>query len=446
MKKLKSIFSKFDFIIIIISIVTLFIVLNLPFKAKPFGDDTFHLEAKKIALYIKGNVSFDQVTITKAPGPVLFYTIVYVLVPSDASDNTYWSYAVIFTSILLIISMLLIFRICKCMFSSNIGFLSVVLFFLFPIHFYYSLGILAEVPAFFSLTIALFGWSKVFKRVNDKTGWALFILGSCFLILNRPNALLLLPISLAIVFYAYFRNKLFFNKFGLKIMTAVFIIGFLSFAFLEFSKSITNTKSEKKQEELLYYVSHQGRFQFREEPLDLRYWESDIRPDSRDYQNWIKSTKRLNTIVNNTSKSYNEVYRSFLINDFLEQPFLFIRQFFVKSLYGQIYFINSIDSKDFKLLFFKGKTGYLIFHILLNSINILILIGFIIFLMKEKDLLKYWYFLAIIIALLIFHAITYMEPRYMFPSRIPLYIMSASGLNRLNFIKKWVSKATNILT
>jgi 4-amino-4-deoxy-L-arabinose transferase-like glycosyltransferase len=234
MKKLKSIFSKFDFIIIIISIVTLFIVLNLPFKAKPFGDDTFHLEAKKIALYIKGNVSFDQVTITKAPGPVLFYTIVYVLVPSDASDNTYWSYAVIFTSILLIISMLLIFRICKCMFSSNIGFLSVVLFFLFPIHFYYSLGILAEVPAFFSLTIALFGWSKVFKRVNDKTGWALFILGSCFLILNRPNALLLLPISLAIVFYAYFRNKLFFNKFGLKIMTAVFIIGFLSFAFLEF--------------------------------------------------------------------------------------------------------------------------------------------------------------------------------------------------------------------
>jgi len=439
-KKIINKITKTDIIIIIVSLLMMVVVLNLPFKAKAFGDDLFHKEAKNFALYIKGDINFDAVTITRAPAPVLCYSLVYVFVPSEASDITYWSYAVVFMSLILIISMMLIFRIGSAFFSKEVGLLSIVIFFIFPIHFYYSLGIGAEVFSFFSITIALYGWSKIFIKNNDKKGWLFFIIGICFLILNRPNALLILPMSLVIVLYAYFKNKEFYNKFGLKIISSVFIIGLLSFSVLKISKSLTNSKSEKKQEELFYYVAHQGRFQFREEPLDLRYWESDVRSDSRDYQNWLKSDGELDIQMMKYSKTYNEVYKNFLINDFFEHPFLFIRQFFVKCFYGHIYIINSIKPADFKLLFFNGKKGYTIFILLVNSINILIVLGFFIFLFTEKNLIRYWLFWSIILALIIFHGMTYMEPRYLFPSRVALYLMSSAGLCRIKFIKKFINK------
>jgi 4-amino-4-deoxy-L-arabinose transferase-like glycosyltransferase len=432
--------NKADYIIIGVSLLMMIVVLNLPFKAKPFGDITFHKEAKNLSLYIKGEIPYDKVTITKAPGPVIFYTPIYSLVPKNATDNDYWKYAVVFTFVILIVCMLLIYRISSIFFSKEIGLLSVLLLFLFPVHFYYSLGILAEVPAFFSMTLALFGWTKIYKKEQDKKGWILFLLGSVFLILNRPNTILFLPVSAIVIFYSFFKNKFFYKKFGLKILGSLFIIAFISFSTLQISKSITGSKSIKKQEELFYYVAHQGRFQFREEPLDLRFWESDVRSDSKDYQNWKKSTKELNEIVLNSSKAYSEVYKEFLVNDFFEHPLLFTRQFLVKCFYGHIYIINSTQPENFKLLFFKGKTGYYFFILLVNSINIIILLGFILFLLKEKNLMKYWLFWSIIIALLIFHGITYMEPRYLFPSRVGLCIMSAIGLGKIKLIKNFLEK------
>jgi len=140
------------------------IVLTLPFKAKPFGDITFHEESKNLALFIKGKIPFEKVLITKAPGPILFYTPAYLLAPSDATDNQLWVYGVVFTSIIIIISLLLIFRIAISFFSKEVGLLSVLLFFIFPIHCYYSLGILAEAPAFFSLALAIYGWLIAFHK------------------------------------------------------------------------------------------------------------------------------------------------------------------------------------------------------------------------------------------------------------------------------------------
>ena len=445
MAKNKFKISKLNITIIIVSTMVMFVVLNMPFKAKPFGDITFHEEAKNMALFIKGEVPFKSVTITKAPGPIFFYTPIYLLVPKDATDNLFWKYAVVFTFIIIIICMILIFKIGSSFFNEQIGLLSVILFFLFPIHFYYSLGILAEVPAFFSMTILLFGWTIIHKNIKSTKGWIFFILGSTFLILNRPNTILFLPISGLVVFYSFFRNKAFYSKYGLKLLFSIFMIGIFSYSVLQVSKIITGSKSDKNQEELFYYVAHIGRFEFREEPLDFRFWESDIRPDSKDYQNWIKSTKELNSIVANTDKTYNEVYKNFLINDLIEHPLLFTRQFFVKCFYGHIYIINSVQPEKFNLFVFKGRVGYISFLLIVNIINILILIGVFIFLIKEKNKLKYWLFFSIIIALLIFHGIIYMEPRYLFPSRVALYLISAAGLYRISFIKKIITKISNKL-
>ncbi len=425
------------------------VVLNLPFKAKPFGDITFHQEAKNMALYLKGAIGYDKVTITKAPGPVFFYTPAYMVAPSTATDNQLWVYGVVFTFLIVTISLLLIFRIGSSFFSKEVGLLSVLLFFIFPIHCYYSLGILAEAPAFFSLTLALYGWSKVFHNPNKIAGWIVLTLGMWFLILNRPNTMLLLGLGFAVVTYSFFWKKEFFAVYGKKLALTFCAVGLLGFGILQVAKAVTGTKSNEDQEGLFYFVAHQGRFQFREEPTDFRFWDDEIRPDSKDYQNWGKSGKELAGIMAQTHRSYKSVYREFLINDVFEHPFWFTRQFFVKCFYGHVYFINSVKPDKFHLGPIHGVLGYWFIILLINAINILIIFGAFLFLFKEKKLINYWLFWSVIVALLIFHGMTYMEPRYIFPSRVALYIMSAAGLyqirwiqRKVNFISKFVFPVT----
>ena len=279
--------------------------------------------------------------------------------------------------------MLLIYRIGNTFFSKETAVLSILFFFIFPIHYYYCLGVLAEAPAFFSMTLALYGWSKIYQQKNQKNGWIIFGIATWFLIQNRPNTLLIIPLGIAIAVLSFFRNKDFYKSYGRKIIFSLLSVGLLSFGTLTIVKKVTNTKSEKKQEDLFFYVAHQGRFQFREEPLDLRYWESDVRPDSKDYQNWIKNSQRLDSLSKSPQTTYGEVYKQFLIDDFFEHPELFARQFFVKCFYGHIYVINSIQPQKFNLFIFKGVTGYWIFVILVNLINIIIVIGLFIFLFNS---------------------------------------------------------------
>ncbi len=80
--------------------------------------------------------------------------------------------------------------------------------------------------------------------------------------------------------------------------------------------------------------------------------------------------------------------------------------------------------------------GYWFVILLINSINILIIIGATLFLLKERNKINYWPFWGITVALLVFHGLTYMEPRYMFPARVALYIMSAAGLYKLPWIQR----------
>ena len=440
MRKIDFSTKRITVAIVLISSMMMFIVSNLPFKAKPFGDSTFHEESINLALFIKGKIPFEKVVITKAPGPILFYTPAYLLAPDSATDNQLWVYGVVFSSIIITISLVLIFRIATSFFSKEVGFLSVLLFFIFPIHCYYSLGIMAEAPAFFSLALAIYGWSIAFLKPGKKSGWIIMIVGLCFLVLNRPNSMLLLGIGFAVIIYSFFKNKMFFQKYGIKLGITFLGVAILGIGVLQMAKNITGNKSTTNQDSLLYFVAHQGRFEFREEPTDFRFWDNDNRPDSKDYQNWKKSYSDLDSIKTATNRSSNEVYREFLINDAIEHPFWFTRQFFVKCLYGHLYFINSIKPNQFTLGPFKGIFGYWTFILIINSINIIILIGALIFLFNEKNVINFWIFWSIILALVLFHGLTYMEPRYIFPSRVALYIMSATGLYRIQWIRKIIDK------
>lgn len=440
MNKIDFSTKRVNIIIIALSAVLMLIVLNFPFKANPLGDITFHAESKNLALFLKGELASDKVLITKAPGPILFYTPAYLLAPADASDDQLWVYGVVFTSFIVTISLLLIFRIATVFFSKEVGLLTVLLFFIFPIHCYYSLGILAEVPAFFSLALAIYGWSIAFGKPNKKRGWILLTLGMWFLILNRPNAILLLGILLLVIVYSFFNNKSFYTKYGKKLGITFCSVLILGLGTSQLVKKLNGNISNGSQEFYFYYMVHIGRFQFREEPTDLRFWESDNRPDSKDYQNWIRSGGELETVISKTKRSYNEVYKEFIIKDVLEHPFLTTRQFFVRCLYGHINIISKVQPDQFDLGPFKGAFGFWTFLLLINSINLLVLLGVALFLFQEKNLIHYWIFWGITVALLIFHGLTYMEPRYIFPSKVGLYSMSAAGLYSIAWIKRIINK------
>lgn len=432
--------KRVDLIIILLSAFLMLVVLNFPFKANPLGDYTFHEESKNLALFLKGDVPLDKVVITKAPGPILFYTPAYLFAPADATDDQLWVYGVVLTSIIMTISLLLIFRICARFFSKEVGLLCVLLFFIFPIHSYYSLGILAEVPAFFSLSLAIYGWSIAFKEPNLKKGWIMLTLGMWLFILNRPNAMLLLGLLAVVIAYSFLKNKVFFKTYGKKLVFTFLSVLFLGMGVLELAKKLTASHSTVNQESYFYYVAHIGRFQFRDEPTDFRFWDNDNRPDSKDYQHWIQSAQELATIEEVTKRPSNEIYRQFLIEDVLDHPLVFTRQFFVKCLFGNINIVGKMQPDQFHLGPFKGTTGYWIFHLIINSINLIIILGAALFLFKQKNLLHYWIFWGAPLALLVFHGITYMEPRYIFPSRVALYCMGAVGLYRIGFIKKVIDK------
>lgn len=437
-------YKRIDLFIILISSLLMFGVANLPFKVKPFGDATFHEEAKNLAMYLKGDIDYKEVTISKAPGPVFFYTAIYLFAPSHATDNELWNYGVIFTSIMITLSMLLIFRTAAAFFSKEIGVLAILLFFIFPMHCYYSLGILGEAPAFFSLALALYGWSIAFYQPRAKKGWIWLVAGLSFLILNRPNSMLIVMLGIAIVGYAWLRNKAFFAKYGKQLLVSFFCTGLIAFGILQLAKAVTGNKTDVDQQYYFYYVAHQGRFQFREEPTDFRYWEGDIRSDSKDYQSWLQSAHDLSAKSKATGQSHNEVYRDFLIDDALQHPFLLSRQFVMKCIYGHLYYINSLRPEKFKMGPLQGATGFYLFILIINLLNILILVGTAIFLFKQKNLINFWIFWSVIVALLIFHGLTYMEPRYIFPTKAALYVMSAAGLYRIGIIRKYTDKFSRL--
>jgi hypothetical protein len=440
MNKIDFSTKRVNLIIVLLSVVLMLIVLNFPFKANRFGDATFHEESKNLALFLRGEITPDKVMITKAPGPILFYTPAYLLAPSDATDDQLWVYGVVFTSIMVTISLLLIFRIAAAFFCKEVGLLSVLLFFIFPIHCYYSLGILAEIPAFFSMALAIYGWSIAFGEPYKKRGWMMLILGMWFLILNRPNAILLLGVLFLVILYSFFKNETFYTKYGKKMGFTFLTVLFLGMGTLQLAKRINGNQSEGSQESLFYYVALQGRFQFREEPTDFRFWESDNRPDSKDYQNWIKSRQELDVVISKTKRSFSEIYREFIIMDMIQHPYWTSRQFLVRCVYGHLNIISKVQPAQFNLGPLNGAFGFWTFLLLVNSINLIVLAGVALFFFYEKNLIKYWIFWGITIALLIFHGLTYMEPRYIFPSKVALYIISAAGLYRITWIKKIINK------
>lgn len=418
----------FDAAVILVSVFLYVGIANMPFKAKPFGDKDFHTEAKIIAKYMWGRESFESVSITKAPGPVLFYLIPYVAVGPDATNDQYWFAGIIWTGLFITMSLFLIKRAGNNFGNPLAGRISVILLLLVPLQVYYSLGILAEGMAFFGCCMMIYGYSVVTKndRILQLSDWWPFGVGIVLIILARPNIALLLPLSLLFVFWQIWVRKI---PFFIKIAKQFFIVWTISVFILAsislLVKQLPNKRTTLNQEGYLGFVAVIGRFQFREEPWDWRFWDNDIRPDSKDYQNWQNKVAEIDTLSDGSEEMKYKNYIDYVVSDVIHHPFNAIKQFFIRAVFGHTLQVNSLDKSKFGVGLLKGEWVYWSVHILLNTFNILILIFSIWYMFTKGIFSNFGLIIIPWIALVLFHGFVYMEQRYLFPVR-PVMILLAS--------------------
>lgn len=442
-KKLRL--DRFDLFIVFLTVLAYVLVLSVPFKAKPFGDMFFHVETKSLAAFIRGALPFSSVAITHAPGPVFFYLLPYLMVDPAAGDNSFWYAGIIWTSLWMLLSMILLRHSVKKLFGDPTSKLAAIVFAIFPLHIYYSLGIMAESVAFFSVILMIYGWANWrdsgYSAWQRSRGWWLMTIGLAYLILSRPNALFILGLLVLVMALAYkFKKNYFRTTFAaISIMIGLVFVG--DYGILEIVKKAPGNKSNAEQEMLLFYVIHEGRFQFRNEPFDWRYWENELRDGSKDYADWVQSKKDLKQEQIATGKTRKEVYENFDINDMLQHPFIVLQQFVIRTLYGHVFIINGVRPWMLKIGKIPGNVVYITLHIFINLLNVILTLSAVRFLFVYKNkLLEFWPLWLPWLALVLFHGLTYMEPRYLLPTKPGIFIMASEVLMSIPLVYKLVSK------
>ena len=223
---------------------------------------------------------------------------------------------------------------------------------------------------------------------------------------------------------------------GLSILVFVLFI-FLMSVFVKIQSDIAQ---EGAQDTYLLWVVNQGYYQFRTEPFDWRTWQSSHKQGSLDYEAWSNSLKTFDSLVNEFNGSKIFLIKNFYINDFLENPYLKVRQVLTKVAFGQ-FFIANRKSMDFYSVF--TQSGYLefyLFHLFINIFNLIVLFFALfyfirMFQFKNDDL----FYLSLWLGFLIFHSFVYMEPRYMFAGRLVLILFALKYLSTNSFMKKWLT-------
>jgi hypothetical protein len=398
------------------------IIFSSPLKPKPFGDLDFHIESKTLSGIIKGEIPKEEFSITRAPLPSFIYTVPYLFVKSSSIDKYFWYSGLIFNFFLLLLSNIYFLKSIRKI-GKNADVWAAVILLIFPLHIYYSFALAAELPAI-AISFFLAGYYiKYLENIHERNKF--IVVSSLLLLISfcRPNSILVFPFLIAFIALHFFLLKnLNFKQFiNLTIICLITIfVGFFALEILKNqSKEIT---SGRGQDEHLWYVIHEGNFQFRNEPFNWAYWQKNFRANSVDYNDWVKSKDSLNNLASTTDKDINYYYKELMVNEYRTIPLIKIRQFFIKVVYGQFFNINRLSPENFKLLFFKGPQGYFFILILINLINIIIFILSILYLLK--NLLKSYLIIpfSIILSLHVFHGLVYMEPRYLLVLR-PFFVL-----------------------
>jgi 4-amino-4-deoxy-L-arabinose transferase-like glycosyltransferase len=420
MKNLLKRFDRWDLFLSIALFFTFVAVSFLPFAPKKFGDEVFHREAKKVSEFAHGAATSDQVVISRAPGPVIFYSVPYLLVAPGSSDDSYWSVGFVWTFFWMLIALLLVRRSARNLFGDRAGLLAAFATVLIPFNVYYSYGNSAEPIAYLGTAVAVYGWSRLSTVSNSFSGLTLFSIGLFVLVLSRPNAILLIPIGIAILLF-FWKKSAQNHKQGLLALACVAVAFFGTFLLL-------SLQSKAWQSGNFAHVFFHGRFQFRTEPWDWRYWDDKSRQGSKDHELFTRTEEQIATEIEKSGTSLEELKMEWATNDFISNPSITLQQFGIRLMTLNLSLVNSKSPRDFKFGPIEGKVAYTLFHILVNALSVAVIFSALVFLVRNKNsFFELWPLWGVWFSLLLFHALIYSEPRYLFPGQ-PGLVVLASGI------------------
>jgi 4-amino-4-deoxy-L-arabinose transferase-like glycosyltransferase len=410
-----------------------FILMSFaPAAPSRFGDLYFHVEAQDLAHAVRGTGSWSEVTFIRAPAPVVYYAVPYLFVPGGSPDKTYWQAAVVWNAFWMLIAVLLVRRATTLLANAAAGKIAALLCLLAPFAVYYSFGVAAEAPAYVAATVFAYGWAL--WRTSDTArlysrGTLIAWIGLVALILCRPNAVVVLGIAAVCAYVEWFyRAQHERNHARFAVVCTLVVLAGVSLITISF-KRLPSNRGLNEQAANFSDVLFFGSFQFRSEPWDWRFWGKSTRSGSVDYQNWVDARQALAEESARSGQTISSLETKWTLSDGLHHPVKRLQMFGVRVLALNVWIANSATPDGFRVGWFRGRWAYFLAHVFLNGFALLPLFASLCFLVWNRArFFSFWPLWGIWVGLLLFHALTYAEPRYMLPALPGLAIMGGCAL------------------
>lgn len=420
-------------LLIVGAVAIVYLAVGLaPFGVKPFADEDFHLEAKLWSGALRGDLSWGELALKRAPVPSLYYTLPYLLIRAGSPENHYWIAAVIWNAIWTTMAVLLIRRAAEHLGGPMAGKLGAAAVLLSPFFAYYSYGINAESAAYLALAIFSYGWAV--WRVDSQErrrqrGGRLAIFGMALFLLTRPNAMLLIPLAFSAAFFAWRRHSEDGQRQARFAFQAAAIAVVAVMAVSTFARNLHGRALDRSQSGYFAKILFQSRYQFRNEPFDWRFFHLPKRPDSQDMKDFLDAETAFKMEAQATGIPQEKLEFRWAISDMLAHPLITLRQAAVRLMFAQVVTVGSVPRDQFRLGPLRGTSGYLVFHSAVNFVHVgllLLAIGYIA--RRARSALDWWPLWAPFIAIATFHTLVYVEPRYLFPARVGITIAAALAI------------------
>ena len=423
--------DRFDVLAVVLLLATFTGVADIAFRSKKFGDLAFHEEAKSLALAVRGAAPWSDLQINRAPAPVLYFGIPYIVVSPGANDDAYWRAAFVWTVIWMSISIVLVRRSGEYLGGPVVGKTAAILTLLSPFSVYYSYGILAETPAYLGVVLFTYAYLRWKSRGRElsKSRWdvLLLALGLSIFVLSRPDSVLLLLLAVLIGAVRLWRGTA-GRKPEARFVLAAALATILLMGVIELSLvRRCGGVGKNSQNDDLGLVALQGRFQFRSDFWDFNTWP-DV-PNNPDFIEFSRKQAEFKQTSLETGVPVPTLRWRWIVEDFLHHPGITIRAAGVKMLALHFAFVHSLEPEKFHFVFLRGVWGYALFHLAVNVFTVVLVIGSALFVVtRRRTILDYWVLWGPWLALVIFHVMTYAEARYLFPSRPGLVLMASAAL------------------
>jgi|GEM_PF-1186047 len=415
MKKLIDFVTKHP---VAITALVCFVFYFLPFKPKPFGDGEYHEGTINLIQFVlngfNGNVRVD-----KGLFSLFYYFIPYSFAYIFHNNTVYYFFGIIFNSIITCLAIGYLFKAFDLMgFSTKSKLWSILVLNLFPIHVYYSMGILAEAGSFFAVCLLVYFWVKIIMlQSTSKTDFILLGVSVAMLIGFRPN---LLPFAiLLLLFFIMLKRNLQLNL--IFAISLIFLVLVLNIA----EKSLSNKEGEFKKEvfrkQLLW-----SRYELRDEPFNWLPQHGKDGFESSDYIHNLEKREELDSICEANNLDKTAYYIDWVVNDIIQNPGITLRQYGLKFFQSQSFIISPLMKSNKSIW---AKYGI---HIFINSINYALIffsIAAIVVLMKQRKYIIVMPFVLLWVWSLVYVFVFHSEQRYMFPMRPVLVFLFGYYLN-----------------